>query len=124
MHRYEQLELWTRGCALSVRTYRATRAAALGTDRSMAWQMRRAAASIPANVAEGATRGGVAEFAHFLAIAAASAAELHTHAVVAGQVGAVELVEAAAIAAEATFLRRMAVALRARVRRPAAEHGS
>lgn len=121
MHRYEQLDLWKRGCELAVRTYSATRSAALGADRSLAWQMRRSAASIPANVAEGATRGAVAEFAHFLAIAAASAAELHTHAVVAGRVGAVDMAEAAAIGDEATALRRMAVALRARMRRTLAE---
>jgi four helix bundle protein len=116
MHRYEQLQLWQRGCALAVRVYDATRGAASGADRSLAWQMRRAASSVPANVAEGATRGSVMEFAQFLAIAAGSAAELHSHAEIAGAAGMVESSAARAIADESVALRRMAVALRNRMK--------
>lgn len=41
-------------------------------------QMRRAAVSIPANIAEGAARNGSKEFAHFLGVAVGSMAELDT----------------------------------------------
>jgi len=41
-------------------------------------QMRRAAASIPSNLAEGAARDGSKEFAHFLSIARGSLSELDT----------------------------------------------
>jgi len=40
--------------------------------------MRRAAVSIPSNIAEGACRGTTKEFAHFLAVAQGSLAELDT----------------------------------------------
>jgi four helix bundle protein len=41
-------------------------------------QTRRAAVSIPSNIAEGAGRSGTKELAHFLGIALGSAAELET----------------------------------------------
>lgn len=41
-------------------------------------QMRRASVSVPSNLAEGAARDGVREFAHFLSIAKGSLSELDT----------------------------------------------
>lgn len=44
----------------------------------LASQMRRAAISIPSNIAEGYKRQGLAEYIHFLSIADASLAEIET----------------------------------------------
>jgi four helix bundle protein len=44
----------------------------------LAQQMRRAAVSIPSNIAEGAARNSEKEYAHFISIARGSLAELET----------------------------------------------
>jgi four helix bundle protein len=53
----------------------------------LASQIRRSAASIPANIAEGVGRGGRAELAHFLRVARGSASELEYHLLLAHDLG-------------------------------------
>ena len=50
-------------------------------------QMRRAAVSIPSNLAEGAARNGSKEYAHFISIARGSLAELNTQIQIAQMLG-------------------------------------
>lgn len=56
-------------------------------------QLRRAAVSVPANIAEGAARNGSKEFLHFLSIASGSLSELDTLIDLARQPGYIENTE-------------------------------
>lgn len=53
-------------------------------------QMRRAAVSIPSNIAEGAARSGEKEFLHFLNISRGSLSELETQLIIAKELGYIQ----------------------------------
>ena len=56
-------------------------------------QIRRAAVSIPSNIAEGAARNSTKEFIQFLYIALGSASETETQLIIAKEIGYIEKVE-------------------------------
>jgi len=56
-------------------------------------QIRRAAVSIPSNIAEGQFRNSIKEFKQFLSIALGSAAELETQLIIANQVNYLSITE-------------------------------
>jgi four helix bundle protein len=72
---FEDLEVWQRGCRLTVDTFKAF---ANCKNFSFRDQIQRAALSIPSNIAEGSERGSSKDFAHFLNIAKGSSGELRT----------------------------------------------
>ena len=76
MQDFRKLEVWQRGQGLALSVYRATATYPHSEKFGLTSQMRRAAASIPANIAEGCGRAAGAEFRQFLHIAAGSANEL------------------------------------------------
>lgn len=81
---FENLEVWKRGCRLSVRIYEILKES---KDYGLKDQMTRASVSIASNIAEGAERDTKAEFIRFLHIAKGSAAELRTQAYIACKIG-------------------------------------
>lgn len=72
------LEVWQEGMALVEGVYRSTAGWPKAEIYGLTSQARRAAVSIPANLAEGVGRGSPAEMARFARIALGSAYELHT----------------------------------------------
>ncbi|WP_345460904.1 four helix bundle protein [Deinococcus carri] len=72
------LEVWQEGMALVEGVYRLTSMWPKAEIYGLTSQARRAAVSIPANLAEGVGRGSPAEMARFTRIALGSAYELHT----------------------------------------------
>jgi four helix bundle protein len=75
-------------------------------------QMRRAAASIAANLAEGCGRNGNAELARFCSIAAGSASELQYHLILAKDLKLLKPEDYKLLAPRATELKRMLTGLR------------
>lgn len=75
MQRFTDLLLWQRSHALTLEIYRLTTAFPNGERFGLISQMRRAALSVPTNIAEGSKRVGKSDFARFLNIAEGSLAE-------------------------------------------------
>lgn len=78
-HSHRNLRVWQRGVALAEDVYRATAAFPKHEIFGLVAQMRRAAVSVPANIAEGHGRATAGEFARSLRTARGSLAELDTH---------------------------------------------
>ena len=75
---YRDLIVWREAMGLMTESYRLARLLPVFEKFGMASQIRRAALSIPANIAEGHGRRGRAEFLHHLSIAEGSLRELQT----------------------------------------------
>ena len=73
---FRKLLVWEKGHQLTLAIYRVTTAFPSEETYGLTSQMRRAAASIPSNIAEGCGRDGDAELARFCTIARGSASEL------------------------------------------------
>ena len=76
MKDFGDLKAWEKAHRLALSTYRETSSFPDGEKYGLTSQMRRAAVSIAANIAEGCGRGTDADFARFLQMALGSAAEL------------------------------------------------
>ena len=79
MRKLDSLEAWNCGRQVSRQAYKLTLQPPLSRHFGLADQIRRAAASIPANIAEGYAMGTTPQFIRFLRISLGSATELSTH---------------------------------------------
>ncbi|NBC16227.1 MAG: four helix bundle protein [Bacteroidetes bacterium] len=76
--RFEDIEAWQSGRALTRAVYAASRRGAFGRDDALRNQIRRAAISVTSNIAEGFERSSDRAFAHFLSVAKGSAGEVRS----------------------------------------------
>jgi four helix bundle protein len=84
---YRNLRVWKLAIVLARETYRATSRFPSDERFELRAQIRNAASSVPANIAEGRARGRDREFAYFLRIALGSATELESHLFLARNLG-------------------------------------
>jgi four helix bundle protein len=84
---FRQLKVWEKAHQLTLSVYRATGEFPKEERHGLTDQIRRASASIAANIAEGCGRYGENEFSHFLQIAMGSASELDYHLLLASDLG-------------------------------------
>jgi len=116
---YKDFVVWQKGIALAKLVYQLTKNFPSEEKFGLVAQMRRAAVSIPSNIAEGQARHTTGEFIQFISHAEGSVAELDTQLIL-----SIELKFCRDVGAEAAFeliaeLRRMLNALR---RKLAARH--
>lgn len=84
MRDYRKLEVWQLARALTTATYEVTSKFPRREQFGLTDQMRRAAVSVPSNIAEGAGSGSDADYARFLGYAASSLNELECQIIIAG----------------------------------------
>ncbi|MEX1255513.1 MAG: four helix bundle protein [Dehalococcoidia bacterium] len=75
---YRDLEVWKRSIDLVEQIYRVSKSFPQSERFGLTSQIRRAAVSVPANIAEGAARTGTGEYLQFLSVASGSLAEVET----------------------------------------------
>jgi four helix bundle protein len=75
---HKKLDVWKAAMKVAQKTYQLTKTFPEEEKFGLVSQMRRAAVSIPCNIAEGAARQGKKEFKNFLSMAQGSLSELDT----------------------------------------------
>ena len=78
MHSFRDLTVWQKSMDLVVLTYRLSEKFPSDERFGLTSQMRRAAVSIPSNIAEGRRRGTSKEYRQFLQVSYGSGGELET----------------------------------------------
>jgi len=116
---FRQLVVWQKAKMLAVAIYKRTSQGAFARDFGLRDQIRRAAVSVPSNIAEGDERNTNKESVRFLYIAKGSLAELVTQLEIAQEVGYLEPEELAQFDASCTEIGRMLGSLiKARLKSP------
>jgi four helix bundle protein len=80
---FRDLEVWQKAMDLVVETYRVTRSFPSEERYGLTAQVRRAAVSVPSNIAEGRGRFGLGGFLYHLSVATGSLMELETQLLIA-----------------------------------------
>ena len=84
---YKELKVWEKSYQLCLEVYRITKGFPKMEIYGLISQMRRAALSIPSNIAEGYGRKSLSEYLRFLYIAYGSVCELETQIMLSGDLG-------------------------------------
>ena len=111
MRDFNKLEVWKKGHALTPSVYSATATFPKDELYGLTSQVRRAATSIPANIAEGCGRDSDADFARFLHMAMGSASELEYHLLLARDLGHISADKYTGLHEETTQVKRMLAGL-------------
>ena len=110
MRDFRKLQVWERAHQLTLAIYKATSTFPKEELYGLTSQIRRAAASVPANIAEGYSRGGDGELGRFLRIAVGSAGEVEYHLLLAHDLGFMDDPTHQRLEREALEVKRMLIA--------------
>ncbi|MDD4374252.1 MAG: four helix bundle protein [Bacteroidales bacterium] len=87
MKTHHDLDVWNKSITFVTAIYKVTESFPKTEVYGLTNQIRRSAVSIPSNIAEGAGRTSLKEFAQFLSITLGSVAELETQLIVSNNLG-------------------------------------
>jgi four helix bundle protein len=111
MRPHEKLDVWKKAIDFVVAVYQATEDFPKDERFGLISQLRRAAVSIPANIAEGAARKSYKEFAHFLSNSQGSASEVDTELLIADRLRYIEQAKYLELSASLDEIGRMLTGL-------------
>ena len=120
MRNYQDLLVWEKAHKLTLAVYKTTLLFPKEERYGLTSQIRRASASIAANLAEGCGRRSDGELARYVQIAMGSGAELSYHFLLAKDLGFVPGAEYESLHADVSEIMRMLSALSGKLRKPAA----
>ena len=117
MKDFRNLLVWNRAHALTLNCYRATNDFPKSELYGLTSQIKRAAASVAANIAEGCGKRGNGDFQRFLGIAAGSASEVEYHFLLARDLGFLDREQYKSLDAAVVEVKRMLASLIIKVER-------
>lgn len=118
MENFKDLKVWSKAHELTLAVYRATRKFPREEIYGLTSQIRRAVASIGANVAEACGRRSDPEMRRFVQIARGSANELEYHLLLARDLEFLTVTEFRELESKTLEIQRMLAALAQRLQRP------
>ncbi|MBO9594210.1 MAG: four helix bundle protein [Niabella sp.] len=107
MQDFTKLMIWQRSHSLTLNIYRVSRGFPKDERLALTYQIRKAAYSVPTNIAEGCGRRTVPQFKNFLDIAAGSATELHYQLILSKDLLYIDTPVAEALITEAIEIKKM-----------------
>ena len=104
---YRDLLVWQKALELAVRIYRVSERFPKSEIYGLTSQLRRAAVSVPSNIAEGYGRGSRKEYLQFLSVAQGSLKELETQIILAQRLSYTSEIEAEGTLSESGTVGKM-----------------
>jgi four helix bundle protein len=120
---YRDLDVWQRAMEVVECCYRLSEGFPRAEEFGLRGQMRRAAVSVPSNIAEGHGRTTTGEYLQQLSIARGSLMELETHVLIAGRLGYIPQNDVTRVLELTSEVSRMLASLAVRLREKAAREG-
>jgi four helix bundle protein len=109
---FRELRVWQRGMDIVEMVYRASATFPKSELYGLTGQVRRAAVSVPSNIAEGHTRASTKEYLNHVSMAQASLAEVETQMEIASRLGYLASADLSAVLEQAVVLGKQLYALR------------
>jgi four helix bundle protein len=118
MQRFTELKVWQRGHSLVLAIYRLSLGFPVAERYGLSSQLRRAALSVPTNIAEGSKRTGRHDYARFINIAEGSLAETEYLLTVSRDLGYITSAQTSIVLNDVSELAKMLHGLREKVEPP------
>jgi four helix bundle protein len=115
---HRDLTVWQKGMDLVEQVYALTRRLPPDERFRLVSQSTRAAVSVPANIAEGHSRGTRRDYAYFVSVAKGSLMELETYVMVSQRLGYVGPADVSDVLERISDMSKMLTALRQRLTEP------